>query len=119
MRLPFRHPGDVSWLPAILHGRRSLTDEAHARNVAETLRESQPSGQGLGGGPIRAKCRTCRPGYWGHAIVHSMTERKSNVDAPHRPPAVAVSTPYAWFEHRSWFLALVLVVVTFLAYQPA
>ncbi len=87
MRLPFRHPGDVSWLPAILHGRRLLTDEAHAWNVAETLRESQPSGQGLGGGPIRAKCRTCRPGYRGHAIVHSMTERKSNVDAPHQPPA--------------------------------
>ncbi|MGO9244792.1 MAG: tetratricopeptide repeat protein [Verrucomicrobiia bacterium] len=47
-----------------------------------------------------------------------MTERKSNVDVPHRPPA-AVPTPSVWFEHRAWFLALVLVVVTFLAYQPA
>ena len=28
-------------------------------------------------------------------------------------------TPYVWFENRPWLLALVLVVITFVAYQPA
>lgn len=41
MRLPFRHPGDVSRFRAMIHGRTLLTDEANARNVAETLRGSQ------------------------------------------------------------------------------
>jgi tetratricopeptide (TPR) repeat protein len=51
-------------------------------------------------------------------MIHSMTERKSTDDAPHQPTAASAPSPYDWFEHRPWFLALVLVVVTFLAYQP-
>jgi len=47
-----------------------------------------------------------------------MTRRQSNDDALHQPPAASAPIPYVWFEHRSWFLALVLVLVTFAAYQP-
>jgi tetratricopeptide (TPR) repeat protein len=47
-----------------------------------------------------------------------MVERKSGDNAPRQPvavPAPATKTPLA---HRSWFLALVLVIVTFATYQP-
>jgi tetratricopeptide (TPR) repeat protein len=32
--------------------------------------------------------------------------------------AASAPTSYVWFDHRPWFLALVLAVVTFVAYQP-
>ena len=48
-----------------------------------------------------------------------MTTRKPIDDTPHQPTAVSPPTPCAWFEHRPWLLALVLVIVTFVAYQPA
>jgi len=47
-----------------------------------------------------------------------MTTRKPIDDALHQPPAASAPTPYVWFDHRPWFLALVLVLVTFAAYQP-
>jgi tetratricopeptide (TPR) repeat protein len=47
-----------------------------------------------------------------------MTRQKSNDDALHQPPASSAPTPYVWFDYRPWFLALVLVLVTFAAYQP-
>ena len=47
-----------------------------------------------------------------------MTRQESNDDALQQPPASSAPIPYVWFEHRSWFLALVLVLVTFAAYQP-
>jgi len=48
-----------------------------------------------------------------------MTTRKPIDDAPAQPTAVSAPTPCVWFEHRPWLLALVLVIVTFVAYQPA
>ncbi len=47
-----------------------------------------------------------------------MAKRKSGGNAPRQPTAAAAPTPYVWFDHRPWLLALVLAIVTFLAYQP-
>jgi tetratricopeptide (TPR) repeat protein len=47
-----------------------------------------------------------------------VTERKSNDDAPQQRSAAAAAIPCTRFDRRHWFLALVLVVVTFAAYQP-
>ena len=47
-----------------------------------------------------------------------MTGRKSNEDARHPRTAPSAPGPYVWFAHRPWLLALVLVIVTFIAYQP-
>src|ERR1017187_9686215 len=70
---------------------------------------SERYGQGETGGSV----------FWlWHAIVNRMTRRKSNDGTPHQRTATSASTPHAWFEHRPWLLALVLVIVTFVAYQP-
>jgi hypothetical protein len=47
-----------------------------------------------------------------------MTRRKPIDDASHRRTTGSAPTSYVWFGHRPWFLALVLAVVTFAAYQP-
>ncbi len=67
---------------------------------------------------IGKKGRSCRLAYQRHVIINPMTRRMPNDDAPHQRTAASASTLYVWFEHRPWFLALVLVVVTFAAYQP-
>jgi tetratricopeptide (TPR) repeat protein len=47
-----------------------------------------------------------------------MTSRKPIDDAPRQPTAVSAPTPDDHFAHKPWLLALVLVVVTFVAYLP-
>ncbi len=46
-----------------------------------------------------------------------MIRHKSIDGATHQPTGTSAPTPYVWFEHRPRFLALVLAVVTFAAYQ--
>ena len=47
-----------------------------------------------------------------------MITRRPGNDAPHQPTAAVSPAPGTSFAHRPWLLALVLVVVTFAAYQP-
>jgi len=47
-----------------------------------------------------------------------MTRRKSNAAAPQRRTVVSSPPTKNCFANRPWLLALVLVVVTFVAYQP-
>jgi tetratricopeptide (TPR) repeat protein len=51
-------------------------------------------------------------------MIHSMTERKSNDDAPHQRPAMSSPTAKTRLAVRPWLLALLLAVATFAAYQP-
>ena len=51
-------------------------------------------------------------------MVGPMTSTKPVDGAPHQPPAVSPPAPELRFIPRPWFLALVLVIVTFVAYQP-
>jgi len=48
-----------------------------------------------------------------------MARRKPNDDAAQQRTALPSSAPSGFFTRRPWLLALVLVVVTFVAYQPA
>jgi tetratricopeptide (TPR) repeat protein len=49
-----------------------------------------------------------------------MTRRKRIDDAPHQPTsAISSPAPETCFAQRPWFLALVLVIATVAAYQPA
>jgi tetratricopeptide (TPR) repeat protein len=47
-----------------------------------------------------------------------MTTRTPNDDAPRQQTAVPSPATEIFFAHQRWFLALVLVVITFAAYQP-
>jgi hypothetical protein len=48
-----------------------------------------------------------------------MTGRKPIDDAPHQQAAVSSTETETYFVHRPWLLALILAVVTFVAYVPA
>jgi protein O-mannosyl-transferase len=60
--------------------------------------------------------RSCRLGHPIHVIVNAMKEGETNGDASHQQ--VVAPALFVWFERRPWLLALVLAVVTFVAYQP-
>ena len=47
-----------------------------------------------------------------------MTSRKPIDDAPHQPTPVSSPATETYFAHRPWLLALVLMIITFVAYQP-
>ena len=48
-----------------------------------------------------------------------MTSGKPIDDAPQQPTTASSPAPHISFANQPWFLALVLAVVTFLAYFPA
>jgi hypothetical protein len=48
-----------------------------------------------------------------------MTGRKPIHDAPHQQTVGPSPERETYFAHRPWLLALILVVVTFIAYVPA
>jgi len=52
-------------------------------------------------------------------MIGSMTRTPPIDDAPRQSPAASPPAPQSHFVPRPWLLALVLVVVTFVAYQPA
>jgi len=52
-------------------------------------------------------------------MIGSMTRREAIDDAPNQQPAESSPATETHVTRRPWFLALVLVVVTFVAYQPA
>jgi protein O-mannosyl-transferase len=55
---------------------------------------------------------------WRHAIIRLMTSREPMKDAPQHRTPVPSSATKTFFANRPWLLALVLAVVTFIAYQP-
>src|SRR5580658_3976684 len=48
-----------------------------------------------------------------------MTGQKPIDDSPHQPSSGLSTETEAYFAHRPWLLALILAVVTFVAYVPA
>jgi len=62
-----------------------------------------------------------RSRYSKHVIINSMTTREAHrMTSPHQPTRCRALPRCVWSRaFRSWLLALVLVIVTFAAYQPA
>jgi len=51
-------------------------------------------------------------------MIGPMARRKPTDNAPQQQAAVASPATETYFAHRPWLLALVLVIATFVAYQP-